>query len=103
MKLSPAPGTLVRPSTCTGREGGASSTVSPFSSSIARTRPNASPATIESPIRNVPRCTSTVEGGGDDDCGVADEPARAEVVPVEDGQPQIQHRPQHEEGKAGEC
>ena len=42
-KLSPASGTAVRPSTWTGRDGGASVTGSPFSSSIARTRPNASP------------------------------------------------------------
>ena len=43
--------------------GPASSTVSPFSSSMARTRPNASPATIESPTRSVPRWTSTVATG----------------------------------------
>ena len=32
-------GTEVRPSTCTGRDGPASSTLSPCSSSMARTRP----------------------------------------------------------------
>ena len=62
-KLSPAPGTEVKPSTCTGRAGPASSTVSPCSSSMARTRPKASPATIESPTRSVPRWTSTVATG----------------------------------------
>jgi hypothetical protein len=31
----------------------------PCSSNIRRTRPEASPATIESPTRSVPRCTST--------------------------------------------
>ena len=39
------------------------STVFPWSSSIARTRPKASPATIESPGRSVPRCTRTVATG----------------------------------------
>ena len=62
-KLSPAPGTAVRPSTCTGRDGGASLTGLPFSSSIARTRPKASPVTIESPTCSVPRCTRTVATG----------------------------------------
>src|SRR5215831_19373357 len=62
-KLSPAPGTLLSPSTCTGRDGGASETGSPFSSSSARTRPNASPHTIESLTWRVPRCTSTVATG----------------------------------------
>jgi hypothetical protein len=38
-KLSPAPGTDVRPSTWTGIDGGASSTVSPWSLIMARTRP----------------------------------------------------------------
>ncbi len=63
MKLSPALGTAVRPSTITGRDGSASVTCSPLSSSIARTRPKASPQTIESPTRRVPRCTSTVATG----------------------------------------
>ena len=58
--VSPAPGTAVRPSTSTGRAGPASVTWLPFSSSIARTRPCAPPATIESPARRVPFCTSTV-------------------------------------------
>src|SRR5271169_4806728 len=62
-KLSPAPGTAVRPSTMTGRDGSASLIVSPFSSIMARTRPNASPQTIESPTCSVPRCTSTVATG----------------------------------------
>src|ERR1019366_2742491 len=62
-KLSPAPGTAVRPSTCTGRDGGASPTWSAFSSKSARTRPKASPATMESPTCRVPRCTSTVATG----------------------------------------
>ena len=62
-KLSPASGTAVSPSTRTGRDGGASGTGSAFSSSSARTRPNASPVTIESPTLSVPRCTSTVATG----------------------------------------
>ncbi len=62
-KLSPASGTLVNPSTCTGRAGPASATGSPCSSSIARTRPKASPATTESPTRRVPRWTRTVATG----------------------------------------
>src|SRR6266496_3969633 len=62
-KLSPAPGTAVRPSTCTGRDGGASGMGSRLSSSMARTRPNASPHTIESPTCSVPRWTSTVATG----------------------------------------
>ena len=49
MNVSPAPGTDVKPRTWTGRDGPASVTASPFSSSIARTRPKAPPATIESP------------------------------------------------------
>ncbi len=47
----------------TGRDGSASVIGSPFSSSMARTRPNASPQTIESPTCSVPRCTSTVATG----------------------------------------
>jgi len=38
-KLSPAPGTDVKPMTWTGRDGSASSMSSPYSSTIRRTRP----------------------------------------------------------------
>ncbi|COX22365.1 Uncharacterised protein [Mycobacterium tuberculosis] len=38
-KLSPAPGTDVKPMTCTGRDGSATSTSSPCSSTMRRTRP----------------------------------------------------------------
>jgi hypothetical protein len=62
-KLSPAPGTPVKPRTCTGWPGLASATCSPRSLSMARTRPKASPATIESPTRSVPRWTRTVATG----------------------------------------
>ncbi len=58
--VSPAPGSAVRPRTMTGRAGPASASWLPFSSSMARTRPCAPPATIESPARRVPFCTSTV-------------------------------------------
>ena len=53
--VSPALGTDVNPSTCTGRDGPAVATLSPFSSNMARTRPNALPATIASPTFSVPR------------------------------------------------
>ncbi|SIN33741.1 Uncharacterised protein [Mycobacteroides abscessus subsp. abscessus] len=49
--------------TWTGRDGKASSTSSPCSSTMRRTRPYASPATIESPTRSVPRWMSTVATG----------------------------------------
>ncbi|SIA45187.1 Uncharacterised protein [Mycobacteroides abscessus subsp. abscessus] len=62
-RLSPAPGTEVKPMTWTGRDGKASSTSSPCSSTMRRTRPYASPATIESPTRSVPRWMSTVATG----------------------------------------
>ncbi len=62
-RLSPAPGTDVKPMTWTGREGDASRTSSPCSSTMRRTRPYASPATIESPTRSVPRWTRTVATG----------------------------------------
>jgi hypothetical protein len=39
MKFCPAPGTAVSPSTIAGRDGSASSMLSPYSSIIARTRP----------------------------------------------------------------
>ena len=61
--MSPAPGTDVKPKTCTGRDGPASETASPFSSSMARTRPYEPPATIASPTWRVPRCTRTVATG----------------------------------------
>ncbi|CAB4554135.1 unannotated protein [freshwater metagenome] len=60
---SPALGTEVKPRTCTGLDGPATSTASPCSSNIARTRPYAPPATIASPTCNVPRCTKTVATG----------------------------------------
>ena len=47
----------------TGLDGSASLIGAPFSSSMARTRPNASPHTIESPMCRVPRWTSTVPTG----------------------------------------
>ncbi|MCY1222997.1 hypothetical protein D9M72_351060 [compost metagenome] len=53
-KVSPARGTLDRPSTCTGRDGPASVRTLPSSSNIARTRPWAVPATMVSPTCNVP-------------------------------------------------
>ena len=59
-KRSPAVGTDVRPSTCTGVDGVASFMWLPFSSSMARTRPYEVPATMASPMRRVPCCTSTV-------------------------------------------
>ena len=49
----------------TGTDGPASETLTPYSSVIARTRPCASPATIESPTRSVPRWTRTVATGRD--------------------------------------
>ena len=52
-----------KPSTSTGTDGPASSTVSPESLISARTRPQAVPATTMSPTRKVPRCTSTVPTG----------------------------------------
>ena len=57
---SPAFGAPDRPSTTTGSEGPASVTGWPFSSNIARTRPNSWPAMIGSPGFSVPRLTSTV-------------------------------------------
>ena len=57
---SPAFGAPDRPSTTTGSDGPASVTGWPFSSNIARTRPNSWPAMIGSPGFSVPRLTSTV-------------------------------------------
>src|SRR5439155_1544602 len=47
MKFCPAPGTAVSPRTIAGRDGSASSMLSPYSSIIARTRPYAGPATTD--------------------------------------------------------
>src|SRR5215218_7802056 len=60
---SPASGTAARPSTCTGVEGPATFTCSPLSLIIARTRPQAAPATIGSPTFSSPLSTSTVATG----------------------------------------
>ena len=57
---SPAFGEPCRPSTCTGIDGAALSTALPFSSNMARTRPNSLPAMIGSPSFSVPFFTSTV-------------------------------------------
>src|SRR6185437_1492312 len=60
---SPASGAAERPSTSTGTDGPALSTVSPRSLTSARTRPHSDPATRMSPCFSVPRCTSTVATG----------------------------------------
>ena len=74
---SPALGEPCRPSTCTGIDGAALSTGLPFSSNMARTRPNSLPAMIGSPSFSVPRlhehrCHRTaalLDRGFDDDAG----------------------------------
>ena len=60
---SPASGTSDRPWISTGIAGPASCTGLPFSSVIARTRPNTAPASTMSPRFSVPDCTSTVATG----------------------------------------
>ena len=60
---SPASGADDMPSTSTGIDGPASVTVSPRSSTRARMRPQAEPATTMSPVCSVPRWTSTVATG----------------------------------------
>ena len=60
---SPALGVPDRPRTSTGAEGPAAGTSMPFSSCIARTRPNSWPVRIISPRCNSPPCTSTVATG----------------------------------------
>ena len=57
---SPAFGEPCRPSTWTGMDGAALSTGLPFSSNMARTRPNSLPAMIGSPSFSVPFFTRTV-------------------------------------------
>ena len=57
---SPAFGAPDRPSTTAGVDGGASVMTCPFSSNMARTRPNSLPARMASPALSVPRLTSTV-------------------------------------------
>ena len=57
---SPAAGVPFSPRTSTGTEGPASSRLSPWESTMARTRPHSEPATKMSPILRVPRCTRTV-------------------------------------------
>ena len=63
MKFSPAEGTPERPRISTGRDGPASFSWRPLSSSIARTRPHSAPATTMSPCFSVPFCTRTVATG----------------------------------------
>ena len=60
---SPACGGSENPSTCTGIEGSASLTWSPWSSIRALTLPQAAPATTGSPTRRVPLSTMTVATG----------------------------------------
>ena len=60
---SPASGTSDRPWISTGIAGPALVTALPFSSVIARTRPNTAPASTMSPRFSVPECTSTVATG----------------------------------------
>ncbi len=60
---SPAIGTPVRPSTCTGIAGPASLTCLPRSSSRARTRPECRPQMKSSPTCSVPLCTRIVATG----------------------------------------
>ena len=62
-KRSPAGGGWSKPSTSTGTDGPASLALRPWSSSSARTLPQASPATSATPALSVPRCTSTVAIG----------------------------------------
>ena len=59
-KVSPACGVPSKPNTCTGVEGGASRTLFPLSSNIARTLPWYIPATNGSPILKVPFWTRIV-------------------------------------------
>ena len=60
---SPASGTSDKPWISTGIEGPASLQGLPFSSNIARTRPNEEPASNISPRRKVPDCTKIVATG----------------------------------------
>ena len=53
----------LKPSTSTGTDGPASFDIAPLSSMSARTRPHSAPATTMSPVRSVPRWTSTVATG----------------------------------------
>ena len=57
---SPALGTSDKPKISTGIDGVATSIGLPVSSSMARTLPNAVPASSISPLRSVPLCTSSV-------------------------------------------
>ena len=57
VKMSPAAGTPLQPSTSTGVDGGACFTVWPRSSNIARTRPYCWPAAKACPTSSVPVCT----------------------------------------------
>ena len=63
MKSSPACGTSVKPWISTGIDGPAALMALPFSSNMARTRPNVWPANTTSPTFKVPDCTKTVATG----------------------------------------
>ena len=63
LKISPPTGTSFKPVISTGTLGPASVTRRPLSSIMERTRPTVVPATITSPSRRVPFCTSTVAMG----------------------------------------
>mmetsp|Transcript_12349 Transcript_12349/g.22238 ORF Transcript_12349/g.22238 Transcript_12349/m.22238 type:complete len:224 (+) Transcript_12349:100-771(+) len=60
---SPADGTMLRPITSTAVEGPASVRPGSTPSVIARIFPKAAPATVKSPMRSVPFCTSSVAMG----------------------------------------
>mmetsp|Transcript_29449 Transcript_29449/g.74033 ORF Transcript_29449/g.74033 Transcript_29449/m.74033 type:complete len:346 (-) Transcript_29449:524-1561(-) len=63
MNSSPAEGTMLSPITSTAVEGPASLRLAWMPSVIARILPKAAPATVESPTRSVPFCTSSVAMG----------------------------------------
>ena len=62
-RVLPASGTSDKPTICATLEGVRDFTGLPISSFIARMRPNAVPATTESPTCNVPLCTMIVATG----------------------------------------